>query len=280
VGLERAAKTKGKELERKASGRATASTPKQSNVKHQMLLSLQRTAGNRAATDFARQSRGPTSGRRALLQRSFEYKNKEYYKAAEVTDKTQVYKDLVNEPGLFAAAKALADEKDHQIFKTRGEMVRYLKEHHSAATEEALAKEAEDDEEFEDTLMYLGGEQGEPRGWGHTFSNGRHGEDMWRQPKLAQARAKKENKEAIGVWVNNDKAKKLIATSFGRVGGKDSVYIEDVAGMPTTVGVEITQDGTVRECQSFFIKIQRGIVISAYPTNKSKVDDEDDDDDA
>jgi hypothetical protein len=78
--------------------------------------------------------------------------------------------------------------------------------------------------------------------------------------------------------VDNAKARKLIATSFGRVGGEDSVYIEDLFGMPATVGAEITQDGEVRKCQGFFMKIQRGIVISAYPTNKSKVDDEDDDD--
>jgi hypothetical protein len=296
---ERGAKATGNEAGRRqepnVDGSAPAPTSKRSNVQHETLLSLQRTAGNRAAIAFVRQwrresrdavvpTRSPgampveaSSGKHALLQRSFEYKNKEYYSAAEVTDKTAVYKDLVNEPGLFDAAKALAASADtHQVFKTRGEMVSYLKEHHSAAIDEALTKGAEDDEELADTLLVLGGEQGVPKGWGHTFSNGRHGDDMWRQPKLAQERAKREKKEAIGVWVNNDKAKTLIATSFGRVGGKDSVYIEDVRGMPVSVGVEITQDGTVRACRGFFMKIQRGIVISAYPTNKSKVDDDDD----
>lgn len=252
---------------------ASAPMPTPSAADRQRLLrSLQRTAGNRAATALAHRWRTGAGGadRRPLLQRSFEYKQKEYYSAEEVHDKTEVHKDLSGEPGLLAAARALANASDHQVFKTRKDLVEHLNKTYPNVIKEAQNKGAEADEEFEDLLMFLGGEIGNPKGWGHTFSNGRHGDDMFRQPKLAQQRAMKERKEAIGVWVDNEKAKTLIATSFARVGGKDSIYVEDLFGMPDSIGVEVTQDGAIRKCTGFFVKIQGKIVISAYPTNKTK----------
>jgi hypothetical protein len=55
-----------------------------------------------------------------------------------------------------------------------------------------------------------------------------------------------------------------------RAASLDSIYVEGLFGMPESIGVEVTKNGAIRKCTGFFVKIQSRIVISAYPTSKSK----------
>lgn len=206
-----------------------------------------------------------------VLQGVFTLKRKDYYEG-DVKSGTPAHKALVNHPGYFEAAAALAKSDVEVTFQTEREMIDYLEEHHSDIIQQAVGMQDAEDEEYEDLLLFLGGEQMKPRGWGHTFSNGRHGQDMaLNNGALAIERAVREDKPAIGVWINNDKSEKLIETSFGRVRGEDASYFEDLFGMPESVGVAYQKDGKKVACDGFFIKIQDQIVISAYPARKKDI---------
>ena len=202
---------------------------------------------------------------RVVIQPMFEFKNVEYYKGA-VKKGTEAYRILSKHLGYVEAGAALAESDKEEKFKTENNLIDYLRKHYQDVIEKIISKQGNEDEEYKDLLMFLGGEQMKPKGWGHTFSNGKHGEDMaLNEGALAIARATKEKKPAVGVWVNNLSAMKLIETSFARVGGEDASYFENLFGMPQSIGVAFLQDGKKVGCDGFFIKIQDGIIISAYP---------------
>ncbi len=208
------------------------------------------------------------------VQRYFTFGNEEYYSAKDVDNKNSgVYKVLSKDPGLLAAARALAvQDEDGGTFKTPKALITYLEKNLPSAIEKGRGESEKIEKEVLDTVGAIGSEQTEPKGWGHTFSNGRHGQDMAaNEGKLAIARAKSENQDAIGVWVSNENASMLIRTVYAKIGGKDSAEVHKLeGGVPLSIGIEYTKDGKSQPCSGFFLKVQGGIVITAYPTNKAE----------
>lgn len=191
-------------------------------------------------------------------------------KKEEVKSGSNVYKILEKAgPGMIAAAQELAVNSNAEPeFKTPKALLEYLKSKYAELIKQVDTKAKGKDEEFEKKLTVIEGEKIAPKGWGHTFSNGKHGPDMAKDNgKLAIARATKE-KKSIGVWVNKEKAERLLCRIYSSLGGKPTEkYIK--FSFPENVGLEYNENGKYSKCEGLFIKINDdGVIVTAYPTNQ------------
>jgi hypothetical protein len=149
----------------------------------------------------------------------------------------------------------------------------YLGEEHKDAVEDGSKAMNAASEETEGLIKSLGGDLSAPKGWGHTFSNGAHGQDMAQNNgKLAKERAKAGNQKMIGVWVNNDEATKLIEAMYSMVNGASAngEYFKDLA-LPERIAVAYGKNGETYKCDGIFMKVKDGIVVTAYPAVASQM---------
>lgn len=207
-----------------------------------------------------------------VVQRSFELNGEEYYKG-DVKEGTAAYKGLAKYEGYVAAAAALAAKDDvSPEFKTVQLLKAYLEKHHQDDIQSGASAGQKEEQELQSAVGLIGAKSMKPKGWGHAFSNGKHGEDMAAaNGRDAVRRAKEEGHDKIGVWVSNAKAMALIEAQYAKMDGKDGVEFVDLGGMPESIGVQYTKGGKKEPCEGFFLKIQDGIVITAYPADRDQV---------
>jgi hypothetical protein len=210
-----------------------------------------------------------------VVQGVFTYKSKEYY-AGDVKPDTAIYKDLKNHEHFEAYLpfmEKLAALDDEIQIPSKGKMIEILDQRYGDEIKEAIAKGQADAAQLDETEEKLKSGKGvkKVRGFGHVFSNGKHGPDMAKNKGAkAVARAKDEDKEAIGVWISEPAATKLITAAYTRVGGVANSYFVKVP--LDGVGIEYLQDGSIRDAEGFFMLInEEGIVVTAYPAQASSV---------
>lgn len=211
-----------------------------------------------------------------VVQGVFTYKSKEYYRG-DIKPATAIYKDIKkkeNFPVLLKYAEKLAAEDGDAIeIESPDHLIHTLKTRYGDEMKADLLEAAfvEEQQSAVEEKLSAGKEKIKIKGFGHVFSNGKHGPDMAKDKgKLAVRRAKKQG-SAVGVWIDQDKATSLIQAAYARVEGKSGTYFFQVA--LDGIGTEFLQDESERAAGGFFMKINdAGIIITAYPAQAEAVE--------
>lgn len=220
-------------------------------------------------------------GRSPIIQRVINYKTKELWSADDISKQApDLQKALKNKPAHLAIAIELAEDSDtyypseKKKFSTPKALIDYIETNYAEKLESLEGEKAEKESAIDEFLDDVGQEGSEPKGWGHTFSNGKHGPDMAQNDganAIARAKEKHEknkNITAIGVWVDQERAEQLIKRliTVHYTEGEELAKVVDIA-VPESVGIEFTHDGKKRKCTKLFLKINKeGVVVTAYPT--------------